>query len=254
MPGSSIGTDWSQWIAPPLLMAVFLQPGLLSLCIQTWRLWWRRSLMRAVCRSFQNVIFARDSSIVAGASASTARPVRFCRLPGVYADCTAAAALALMISTVLILPASLLATGLLLGSTLLLAGMIDLRWYWLPDRITLPMAAIGLLVAAVDGNGLNALIGLASGAGLFLVVRVAYKMLRGREGLGMGDVKLAAAMGAWLLPAGLFYAIFIAALTGCVVVLTRTLFSRPQITAATRIAFGPLLIVGFWVEWLTYHS
>jgi leader peptidase (prepilin peptidase)/N-methyltransferase len=78
--------------------------------------------------------------------------------------------------------------------------MIDWEHMRLPNVITLPGAALGLLFALLPGNVTiwDALIGLAIGAGGFLALATFYKSVRNLEALGMGDVKLMAMVGAFL--------------------------------------------------------
>lgn len=114
---------------------------------------------------------------------------------------------------------ALLSIGLLIGS------IIDLEHYLLPDEITLGGAALGLGFALLPGGPtlLDAAAGAAAGAGLLGTVALGYEKIAKREGMGMGDVKLMACLGAWggfkiLLPifalapvAGLLYAGAVAA-------------------------------------------
>lgn len=84
-------------------------------------------------------------------------------------------------------------------------GLCDLQAFRLPDALTGALAALGLGLAAEDpARGLPD--GLAAGAvalGLFWGLRLAYRRLRGREGLGLGDVKLMGGIGAGVGLAGL---------------------------------------------------
>jgi leader peptidase (prepilin peptidase)/N-methyltransferase len=85
-------------------------------------------------------------------------------------------------------------------SLLLVLIFIDWEHMRLPNALTLPGAALGLAVA-IAGFGVSiadSLLGIAVGAGGFFLVALLYKMLRGVEGLGMGDVKLMAMIGAFL--------------------------------------------------------
>ena len=86
--------------------------------------------------------------------------------------------------------------GALLGWLLLALLALDLQHYWLPDRLTLPLLALGL--AGGVGTLPDRLLGAGLGGGALLLLALGYRRLRGREGLGMGDVKLMAALGAWL--------------------------------------------------------
>lgn len=105
------------------------------------------------------------------------------------------------------------------ASTLLLLALIDLDTYLLPDVLTLGLMAMGVLASVL---GLVALRPLASFAGAALGyamlagVAWAYRKWRGREGLGLGDAKLLAALGAWLGPWSLPLVLWLAALLGLV--------------------------------------
>jgi leader peptidase (prepilin peptidase)/N-methyltransferase len=92
-----------------------------------------------------------------------------------------------------------LVASVVLALTLAVLSAIDLRDYRLPDILTLPLAAAGLVVSLTAGATLwwhaaSALIGFALLAGVATI----YKYVRGRDGLGLGDAKLFAASGAWL--------------------------------------------------------
>lgn len=95
---------------------------------------------------------------------------------------------------------------LLLGALLLayLAAMVvDLQYLRLPNRFTYPSAALAVaggiaLSAHFDVPTVGIWVGALGYAGLLLVVRVAYQLVRGREGMGLGDIKLALSLGASL--------------------------------------------------------
>lgn len=91
-------------------------------------------------------------------------------------------------------------SGWLFASFLIVLIFIDWEHMLLPNVLTLPGTLIGLIFAAFGiGPGIvDALIGLAVGAGGFLAIAYIYKMSRGAEGLGMGDVKLMAMIGVFL--------------------------------------------------------
>ena len=82
---------------------------------------------------------------------------------------------------------------------LLVLAAVDLRHRVLPNAITLPGTALGLLLSlGLEPGPVDALAGAAVGAGVPLAIAVAYRRVRGVEGLGMGDVKMLAMIGAWL--------------------------------------------------------
>jgi leader peptidase (prepilin peptidase) / N-methyltransferase len=103
-----------------------------------------------------------------------------------------------------------------LGWALLLLALLDARHLWLPDAVTLPLGLAGLASAVVLPGLLlpDRLIGAAAGFASLELVRRAYRLLRGREGLGGGDPKLLAAIGAWLGAPALPMVVLCAALLG----------------------------------------
>lgn len=138
-----------------------------------------------------------------------------------------------------------------LGWGLVALAVIDVRDGILPDLLTLPMLLAGLGVAyAADAPSLPAHIyGVVAGFAGFGAIRWLYRYLRGREGLGLGDVKLLAAAGAWVAWQGLPSVVLIAAIIGLGSVLLGRSPSRP-ISLQQRLAFGPGLCLGIWLVWL----
>ncbi len=88
-----------------------------------------------------------------------------------------------------------------------------------------------------------ALIGLGCGVGSFLAVRLIYRRLRGREGLGLGDVKLMAGIGALIGPYDLPLVVLIAAASLLAVVLSRSVTGRAPLNRLQPLPFGAALAV-----------
>jgi leader peptidase (prepilin peptidase)/N-methyltransferase len=84
---------------------------------------------------------------------------------------------------------------------------------------------------------------------LFFIVRVAYRRARGTEGMGLGDVKLAAVAGAWLDWAWLPVAVDIAALSALAVALVRRL-AGVSLDPKAKLPFGAYLAPAIWICWL----
>jgi len=96
-------------------------------------------------------------------------------------------------------PSLLLAQRLLLGCVLVVLFAIDLEHHLLPNVITLPAIAIGFIFSFFTEPGwVASLIGIALGGGFLFAVAEAYYRIRKEEGLGMGDVKMLAMIGAFL--------------------------------------------------------
>lgn len=147
------------------------------------------------------------------------------------------------------LPADLLATPVLAGLLLALARA-DLRERRLPDRLTLPLAFLGLGLAALRERGLPLaeLAGMAGGWAAFWALGAAHHRLRGVEGLGLGDAKLLGAAGAWLGWRPLPLLVLVAAL-GALAWLALTRWALRGMLAGEGIAFGPWLATGLLALW-----
>lgn len=143
----------------------------------------------------------------------------------------------------------------LFGWTLIALAAIDAETGYLPDALTLPLLLGGLLA---NGFGLfippvHAVIGAAVGFGVFWFVAISFKVLRGREGLGFGDVKLMGALGAWLGWAPLAPLIFVAS-TGTLVILLIARLAGRKLGADTAIRFGPALAIAGFMMFVAQHK
>ena len=137
-----------------------------------------------------------------------------------------------------------------LGWTLLALAWIDAERMLLPDALTLPLIVAGLAEAwwTAPDTLLDRSAGAALGWGLFALVAVTYRKLRGREGLGGGDAKLLAAGGAWLGWQALPPVMLIAALLAMTALLIGRAASKADL--GDRIPFGPWLALAIWLVWL----
>ena len=134
-----------------------------------------------------------------------------------------------------------------------LAG-IDFDTRLLPDQLTLPLLWAGLLANAFGGftDLTSAVLG-AAAAYLFLwAVYWIFKWLTGKEGMGYGDFKLFAAIGAWLGWTALPAVILAAAAIGLAYALVSTLYKRR--TRQEPLPFGPFLAIAGWCALMTRES
>ncbi len=150
-------------------------------------------------------------------------------------------------------PSTQAAVYALLLAALIAVIFIDLSHQIIPDVITLPGMAIGLVSAAtvLPLGWANALAGLLLGGGLFYLVAVLSVVLLKKEGMGGGDIKLIAMIGAFLGWQETLLTIFLAALGGSVIGLF--LIGVRGRSRAEPIPFGPFLAVCaivslFWGE------
>lgn len=135
-------------------------------------------------------------------------------------------------------------------AALIVISFIDYDFYIIPDVISLPATVIGFIIAGVnqwtylfhppivDGL-LNAFYGVLAGAGFLYLVAEVYLRLRKREGLGLGDVKLLAMIGALFGPHCALYTIFVGSLLGAVFGIAILVLGGKKISQ--EIPFGPYL-------------
>jgi leader peptidase (prepilin peptidase)/N-methyltransferase len=148
-----------------------------------------------------------------------------------------------------VVPPVALPLALAFVAAMVVVTFIDLDYMIIPDAITLPGTLIGLL-AAVAGLGIqpfDAVLGVLVGGGGLFAVAAGYKAATGREGLGGGDVKLLAMVGAFLGPGGAFFTIMIGSLTGtlfaCVYMLRTGQGRTAELPFGTFLAPGAVLVL-----------
>ncbi len=136
---------------------------------------------------------------------------------------------------------------------LIAAAGIDLRTQLLPDNLTQPLLWIGLLAALTNVfvHPQAAILGAVFGYLSLWSIYQLFKLLTGKEGMGYGDFKLLAALGAWMGPVALLPIVLISSLVGAVVG-SIFLAVRGKERSAP-IPFGPYLAIAGWI-WLLAGS
>ncbi|AOI91140.1 A24 family peptidase [Burkholderia pseudomultivorans] len=131
-----------------------------------------------------------------------------------------------------------------LCAALLAMSAIDIRTGYLPDSMTLPLLWAGLALNLADTltSLRSAVIGAMAGYLFLWSIYWLFKWLRGIEGIGFGDLKLLAALGAWMGWAALPQVVLFAAVTGAIVGLLATW--RGRMRFEEPIPFGPFLAAG----------
>ena len=127
---------------------------------------------------------------------------------------------------------------------------IDLRTQLLPDQLTLPLMWLGL-VASIDSLYMPAkpaLVGAIIGYLSLWSVCWVFKQLTGKQGMGHGDFKLLAAMGAWFGLNGILPTILLSSLVGAIIG-SIWLYAKGR-DRATPIPFGPYLAIAGWITFL----
>jgi prepilin signal peptidase PulO-like enzyme (type II secretory pathway) len=130
----------------------------------------------------------------------------------------------------------------------------DLRWYLLPDKLTYPLIAIGLIDALVrliwieHATGLDVILSLVYGllplAGFYGLL---FLISKGRW-VGLGDVKLGVFMGLMLGWEGALVTLLLANVIGTIVILPGLLSKR--LSRTSRVPFGPFMVIGFLIAGL----
>lgn len=132
--------------------------------------------------------------------------------------------------------------------------VIDFEHQLILDNLSLPLLWLGLLVntQSVFSTPTEAIWGAAIGYMLLWIVFHAFKLITGKEGMGYGDFKLLAALGAWFGFVALPQIILIAALGSILVSVIGILLKKR--TASSPMAFGPFLALGGWVVLFFGHN
>ncbi|MEC3911302.1 A24 family peptidase [Sphingobium sp. CR2-8] len=135
-----------------------------------------------------------------------------------------------------------------LGWMLLTLAILDWRHFWLPDALTLPLAFIGFTAGmwATDVILIDRIIGAAIGYAALVGIALGYRVLRGRDGLGLGDAKLLGALGAWFGWQALPFILLIASLSGLMVMLASGRARR----RTAHVPLGTFLALAALPAWL----
>lgn len=135
----------------------------------------------------------------------------------------------------------------LLSCFLVALSGIDFRTRLLPDQLTLPLMWLGL-IASVDNLYMPAkpaLLGAIAGYTSLWVVWWLFKQVTGKEGMGHGDFKLLAAIGAWVGLKGVLPTILLSSVVGAVI--GSIWLGMKGRDRATPIPFGPYLAIAGWI-------
>jgi len=148
-------------------------------------------------------------------------------------------------------PPQLILPGILLGWISIVLFAFDVIDFVLPDILTYSLLLSGLALAAGQGSGaiVESAAGAFAGGASLLLVKCLYRLVAKRDGLGLGDVKLFAAAGAWVGIEGLPQVLLIASLLGLIFA---AVFLRAPWKAMPmeKVPFGAGLCVALWVTWI----
>jgi leader peptidase (prepilin peptidase)/N-methyltransferase len=166
------------------------------------------------------------------------------------------AAVSTAAASMIVVPGALGVAGAGLACLMVGIAAVDARRFIIPDELSAAALALGLVHAAIgppDAIGEALAIAMLRGGVMalaFFGLWAAYRRLRGRDGIGLGDVKLAGVAGVWLDWPSIPIAVEIAALAALAVCLARWLALGRTISATTRLPFGLFLAPAIWIAWL----
>ena len=160
------------------------------------------------------------------------------------------------LASILVAPGAIGVCGAGLALTMCAIALHDARHFLIPNWLV--AAAFVLAIAhavALDPHAPLPPIGIALAragvsGGLFLALKLGYGWLRGHEGIGMGDVKLATVAGAWLDWFALAAAIEIAVVVALGAYLVRHYVGKRPMRATHALPFGLYLAPAIWIAWL----
>jgi prepilin signal peptidase PulO-like enzyme (type II secretory pathway) len=138
------------------------------------------------------------------------------------------------------------------GTLLVALSAIDIGTLRLPDALTFTVMLFGVIMVALTRPDLwlHHLLGAVIGYLALVGLEIAYKRLRGRDGLGRGDAKLLGAIGMWVAWPGLAPALLVASVAGLLAALLAALIGKRGLSGETQMAFGPWIALGGWIVWL----
>ena len=133
---------------------------------------------------------------------------------------------------------------IILSSALIIIAFIDLNEQVIPEVISLPGMAIGLILSVFVSyiSFINSVLGIVIGGGIILVIRLVGSLIFKKESMGIGDIELAAMIGAFLgwryIAISLFLGFFLGALIGIILILSK-IKGREDV-----VPFGPFIVLG----------
>jgi len=126
---------------------------------------------------------------------------------------------------------------------------IDLKHYIIPNTLTFPLMFIGFIKSfdpslnkVIFPNYINSLIGGLLGYSIIWLLIYFYKKVRNKEGMGLGDAKLLAAIGFWFGWLSIPFVIFISSFTALIMVVPSLINRTKKISS--EIPFGPYIVIG----------
>ena len=137
---------------------------------------------------------------------------------------------------------------IVLGLSFLIIFFIDLKHFIIPNSLTFPMMILGFIKSfdpslnSLFPNYINSLVGGLFGYGIIWSIIFFYKLIRNKEGMGLGDAKLLAVIGFWFGWIAVPFVIFTSSIVALTSVIPSLLNKSKKLS--TEIPFGPFIIIG----------
>ncbi len=137
---------------------------------------------------------------------------------------------------------------MILAFVFIIIFFIDLKHYIIPNILTFPLMILGFVKSfdpnlnSLFPNYLNSLIGGIFGYGIIWSIIFFYKQIRNKEGMGLGDAKLLAAIGFWFGWISIPFVIFSSSIVALILVIPSLLNKSRKFSS--QIPFGPFIIIG----------
>jgi leader peptidase (prepilin peptidase) / N-methyltransferase len=164
-------------------------------------------------------------------------------------------AVAIVITIFVIAPTGEGILGVGLAIFMLAVAIIDARHFIIPNELNAGAFALGLLYAGMQGPSVetalaDAFLRCAVLALAFYLVGLLYRLFRGREGIGLGDIKLAGVAGLWLDWTMLPIAIELAVFAAISFIVLRHIVAGRRFHATAKLPFGLFFAPAIWICWL----
>jgi len=144
--------------------------------------------------------------------------------------------------------------GAFLAALMLAIAVTDAHRYIIPNQLTGAAIALAFVRASAVDAGINAVLLAAIRIVIttvpFLLLLVGYRRWRGRDGLGLGDIKLAAVAAAWLNLVTIFAVVELATLSALGAYVLRGIIQRRPLRTSAMLPFGLFLAPAIWIGWL----
>ena len=137
---------------------------------------------------------------------------------------------------------------IILALAFIIIFFIDLKHFIIPNSLTFPLMFIGFVKSfdpnlnELFPNYINSLIGGVFGYGIIWAIIFIYKILRNKEGMGLGDAKLLSAIGFWFGWIAIPFIMFLSSVIALISVVPSLL--KNSKTMSSQIPFGPYIILG----------